>query len=308
MAQGFYSSLRKHYPTAHIAFLSTEPVYGMQDTAFCDEKILFPKGAKRLGHEMFALSKLIREKKFDFAVSLPATFSSALILFLSAIPTRTGFLKEGNFLFLHSGLRWQGRTARTHKSFQYLSLFEFITGKKGEAPAVLENKTKREKLIVVAPGASISLREWPYFDALIKDLDSRKGSRTVIVGGPKEKEWHERLKALKLERVEDLVETTTLPSLVSLLRRAELVVANDSGVAHLAATLAEVPTVVLFGPGDPEYIAPKGPDVTALRISLACSPCEKPTCRAPFGYKACLNGLPLERVVTEINRRIGFDT
>ena len=58
--------------------------------------------------------------------------------------------------------------------------------------------------------------------------------------------------------VEDWIERTTLPELVSLCRRASLVIANDSGVAHLAATLAGASTLVLFGPGDPDYIRPLG--------------------------------------------------
>jgi ADP-heptose:LPS heptosyltransferase len=50
----------------------------------------------------------------------------------------------------------------------------------------------------------------------------------------------------------------------ALLAHAGLCIANDTGVAHLAAA-AGVPTLALFGPTDPTTWAPVGPRVETVR-------------------------------------------
>lgn len=308
MALGFYEGLRKSYPEAHITFLSTEVVYGMDPMGFCNEKLLLPKEARHLGSEMVAFAKTLKGKHFDLAISLVATFPAALLFFLARIPTRVGFFKDANQLFLHSGIPWKGRAGNEHKSDLYIDLLDYLTGQQ-HGPFRPRSRAKRENYIVVAPGASIPLREWPYFELLLGRLHSQyQQDRILVVGSANESAWHDRLKSKGLDRVEDRIEKTTLPELIEILSHAKLVVANDSGVAHLSATLAGVPTVVLYGPGDPSYIAPRGNDVMNVRIALPCSPCEKPYCRAPYGEKACLNGLSIEDVMEVVTRRIGFDT
>ena len=56
---------------------------------------------------------------------------------------------------------------------------------------------------------------------------------------------------------------TDLDELAAILRGARLVIACDSGPGHLAAQLG-VPTLTLFGPGDPDRWAPVGPRVRAI--------------------------------------------
>lgn len=56
----------------------------------------------------------------------------------------------------------------------------------------------------------------------------------------------------------------TLPQLIALLRRVQLVVAGDSGPLHLAAALG-VPVVALFGPTDPLRNGPYRTRATVLR-------------------------------------------
>ena len=55
----------------------------------------------------------------------------------------------------------------------------------------------------------------------------------------------------------------SLEELGDRLARARLVIAGDSGPAHLAAQLG-VPTLSLFGPGDPRQWGPVGSRVRVL--------------------------------------------
>ncbi|MDQ3168695.1 MAG: glycosyltransferase family 9 protein, partial [Acidobacteriota bacterium] len=60
-------------------------------------------------------------------------------------------------------------------------------------------------------------------------------------------------------------------SLLGLLGHARLVVANDSGAAHIAAAMG-VPTITIFGPTDERATAPIGPGA-ALSHDVFCRPC-----------------------------------
>ena len=61
-----------------------------------------------------------------------------------------------------------------------------------------------------------------------------------------------------------IVEPPSLKALVNTLAGAHLVVAADTGPAHIAAATG-VPTVTLFGPKDPAVMAPLGRYTRAVR-------------------------------------------
>ena len=69
----------------------------------------------------------------------------------------------------------------------------------------------------------------------------------------------------------------SLSDLMAALLRCRVVVSNDTGAAHLAAALGR-PTVVLFGPTNPQRSAPRGNHVAVLSRGDFCQPC---------GYRNC---------------------
>lgn len=301
MALGFYEGLRRAYPEAHLSLLCSENVSGLDFPDLFQSKIVLRREDRRVPISIVRFARRLAREHFDLGISLPASLSSAFLLFVAGIPNRVGFSGDGGQLFLTASRPWKGREAGKHKSVQYLELLEWMTGKTVTPALGKEENPTREELILLAPGASIALREWPYFDELIPALRAGfPGYRIGVLGASAESRWHSILKGAGDSGVEDWVERTTLPELVSLCRRARLVIANDSGVAHLAATLAGASTLVLFGPGDPDYIRPSGARVFDARVSdLACSPCEKAICRAPYGYQECLRRLSVDVVLSK---------
>ncbi len=115
-----------------------------------------------------------------------------------------------------------------------------------------------ERFAVVHPGASVPERRWdPAGFARVVEhlvLASELGvGRVVLTGGPGEgavaAAVTERLAPTARARVLDLTGTTPLGPLAALLARAVLVVANDTGVVHLAAAVG-APVVVVGGASD----------------------------------------------------------
>jgi heptosyltransferase-2 len=74
--------------------------------------------------------------------------------------------------------------------------------------------------------------------------------------------------------------------LPALLAELDVIVAGDTGVAHLAAALG-TPVVALFGPTDPARSAPRG-RVAVLRHPVPCAPCSYRTC--PIDHP-CMRGI-----------------
>lgn len=313
MALPFYQGLRATYSKDSITLLCSENVAGLEYPGLFDEKEILPRSSRKSLRGMLSLARTLADRKFDLGLSLPSSFSSALLFFTAGIPNRVGF-DDGTNLFLYtSSLRWKGARSKSHKTRLYLELLEFLTGQPKSLLLASSSKTEQSNSIIVAPGAAIALREWPYFQELLIAIRSEYPShRILVVGSDRESKWHGFLRRMGLN-IEDCVGRTNLEELRKLCESACLVIANDSGLAHVAATLAHAPTLVLFGPGDPSYVSPLAERVIPLRVgNLPCSPCERAKCSAPYGYQRCLKSLSLETVLNAVhamlNERVQFST
>jgi heptosyltransferase III len=132
---------------------------------------------------------------------------------------------------------------------------------------------KGEKLIAVHPGAGGMVKRWGLdgFRNLARQICSADYS-ILILEGPAECGLGKDLQAGLPSGYTYLAETVSLPLLSGLLTCSSAFAGNDSGVAHLAAGLG-VPTVVVFGPTDPQQWAPRGSHVSVLRRNAECSAC-----------------------------------
>ena len=106
------------------------------------------------------------------------------------------------------------------------------------------------KYCVLNPGSNEFGRRWPldqYFElarALVLD-----GHKVVFVGKADEKKAADALEVISREAgIIDMTGKTNLPGLVDLLKKAALVVSNDTGPAHLSIAVG-TPTVVIVGGG-----------------------------------------------------------
>jgi len=85
----------------------------------------------------------------------------------------------------------------------------------------------------------------------------------------------------------------TLLQTAALLQRCDLFIGGDSGPLHVAAA-AGAATVSVFGPTDPELLAPRGRRHRYVRKRLACSPCYTPlTVQDEAGAASCRLGVPI---------------
>lgn len=87
-----------------------------------------------------------------------------------------------------------------------------------------------------------------------------------------------------------------------MLAAAGVVVANDSGLAHVAAAVG-TPTVMIFGPTPHVTLGRFAPNVEVLRAGLPCEPCwfgaRFNACDARL---TCLSDITVERVARVVRK------
>ena len=139
-------------------------------------------------------------------------------------------------------------------------------------------RAKADGFIVLAPGARSDTKRWgeECFSELARMLLGG-GARVVLVGDLSDKKIADGIAARTSADILNLCAKTTLTQLAAVLKRATLVISNDSAVMHVAAAVG-TPTIAIFGPTAPLKYGPRGRRDVILRKDLACSPCEKAQC------------------------------
>jgi heptosyltransferase-2 len=159
-----------------------------------------------------------------------------------------------------------------------------------------------ELVIGIHPFAANPPRAWHLdnFIELARQLQERYNARILFLGGPRDHEALPGIRAALLKPPLEAVGTTSLRQTMALLARCQLMVCNDSGIMHVAASL-RVPLVALFGPQSPVKFGPWGESSRVVSKQFPCSPCKQKfftECEpAADGRPACINSISLEDVL-----------
>jgi ADP-heptose:LPS heptosyltransferase len=148
--------------------------------------------------------------------------------------------------------------------------------------------------VVVSPGAKSHLKRWPgeSFARLCDSLASELGVRVAFVGLGEDADVVGKIAEKMKTKPVNLVTRTSLRELAALLKRAKLIITNDSAPLHLACAVG-CRVLALFGPTDPAKYGPTGKFDVVIKKELVCVPCESAVCR--FNYE-CLRSITPEEV------------
>jgi heptosyltransferase I len=127
---------------------------------------------------------------------------------------------------------------------------------------VAKNIPEDRRVLAINPCSSVRARNWRNWDiqsyAQIIDHAARQyGLLTVLTGGPSaaEREYAEAIAAKAANKPINTVGRTTLKELLAVLERAEVVVAPDTGPAHMANAVG-TPVIGLYASSNPERTGP----------------------------------------------------
>lgn len=301
MAQVLFKILKHQYPEAIIDVLAPPWSQALLERMPEVNKII----SLPFGHGDFqiiqrlAFGRSLRKENYDWSIVLPNSWKSAVIPMLAGIPKRTGWLGEARYGLLNDYQRLvKSEYPLMIQRFAALADFRAGCSEKSAlpAPSLTFNEHNRRTLLeklslsttlplfIICPGAEFGITKiWPAEHvAEVANHYLAKGWQVWAIGSPNDREIANAIAGqidLNKSNFHNLVGETKLADAVDLISLADLVLANDSGLMHIASALNR-PTLAIYGSTSPEFTPPLGGDVRVLQIDdLYCRPCFRRQCK-----------------------------
>jgi len=302
---------------AYIGHVAAPP--GTADI-FCDSKSVSDVLVQRQGSLFAALTnaRRLRRGRFDLAVLFQNAFAAAATVFLAGVPMRVGYATDRRSGLLTSALRLPVWKDERHESFYYLNLvaeleqtlfgssssmhsdpvFDLtVSARRKETARRLLKQSgcgTGQPVAILCPGSVNSrAKRWPAERyAKLSDRFSDAGMDVVLVGSAGELGVSHEVNALARQKPFVLTGKTTVAEVVALISIADLLVTNDTGPAHIGATLG-TPTLVIFGPTNPLTTYPRSAHAELIRQPPDCAPCMLRDC--PIDHR-CMTSISVDEV------------
>jgi len=250
------------------------------------------------------------------AYVLPGSWKSAFIPFAARIATRIGYLKEQRWgLLNHIVPLPKSQKKKTMATYQALAdQTVFGDSERLLRPALRVDPVNQDMLLrrygltaggyaALMPGAEYGpAKRWParHF-ASVAETFTKSGVTVILMGSQKDSAAAADIKTIAPDVI-DLTGQTIITDVIDLIAAARCVVANDSGLLHIAAAVG-VPVVGIYGSTSAQHTPPQSETAFTVSLNLPCSPCGKRVC--PLGHLDCLEKLEPERVLAALSDRLG---
>ena len=262
-----------------------------------------------------ARASALRAYGASAVVVLPPSFSSALPAWLARVKTRVGFASDGRRALLTDAVAVPSR--REHLSASYQQLIRRLgkaDARRAVEARVVVDEAEKERVIarlarhgvtpggyaLVVPGAAYGpAKSWPWERYRRACEEIARDTPVVLSGSAADRATCDRI-ASGLAGVINMAGETSLGEFFALVQAARVMVANDSGAPHVAASLG-IPVVTLFGSTSPAWTAPQGARVTIVQHPVHCNPCFRRHCPTQL---ECFNGIEPAEVVASVRRAL----
>jgi heptosyltransferase-2 len=310
--------LKEAYPDARIDVL-VEPISGevLRHCPYVDSLIPF--------EGFWQTVKTLKSHRYDAAILLKRSFSSAAMTFLAGIPIRAGFDTE------HRGWLLTHRTGydrHRHEADCFLDvlralsievpIFEpkadpdlacWLTDSEHQVASRLISPTVADLCWGVHFSSSNPAKQWSvpcWHHLLTKALEEYPNLHLHAFGTHQDAVLIEAVfQGLSPEhqrRCFSHAEKTNIRETMACLNKLDGLIGVDSGVPHLTAALGKA-TLTLFGPMSPEKWKPLGSNSKVIHMALACQPCHlKGDCPTPY---RCMDDLSVDAVWQGWHRLLG---
>ncbi len=263
----------------------------------------------------FQIAKELRSEQYDQAIVMPRSFKAALIPFLARIPKRTGWIGEFRYGLLNDIRRLDEKAlplcvqrfaahafAKNEKLPENLPWPELIQLPQSLAATLSAHPVTikpDQPILALCPGAAFGeAKRWPAEHyAVVAREKLKQGWAVWLFGSKAEMPQAQAIQDLCDNQCVDFAGKLELTQTMDLMSCVNAVVANDSGLMHIAAALSR-PLVVVYGSTSPKFTPPLSKDVSIVSLGLSCSPCFKREC--PLGHLNCLKQLTPDLVLKNL--------
>ena len=312
----FLRNLRRHYPDAHIALLTSPKCAELiSDQGIVDELIVvrvpwaqhYSRWRKYnpfspLWIEFLHTLRFLRSQKFQLAFSARADIRDNFIMWFAAVERRVGYAFGGGGLFLtdvavpdlqnpHFSNRWLQLLVALGKCPDVLEPQLRVTANQRESAEASMTECGIQNgdfVIAIHPGARSAIRQWgeENFTLLAERLRAEFPVKVV---------WFRDPGQIEPNQNDPQGGTFSLPlrAFMGALSRCQLLICNDSGPMHIATALG-VPVVAIFGPTEPAWFGPLGQNNhIVIQPGFWCRPCFD---YCVFDQPYCLRTITVESV------------
>ena len=294
----FLRSLRRHFAEARITLVVKSPVANLLEPCpYFDELLVYDvytsarwwEPLVRHARAFSFARRHLWKSRYDLAI-MPRWgsdfYHSSLVMYLSGARDRLGFSPQaaGEKLALNDNLErfYTATLAASGVKHEVERNLDIVSALGGDATDTeleawttspdeqwaadklsrLGSDPAEDLLVAIAPGAGLARRIWPLerWSEIAHWLRNDLGAKVVVVGGPSDAASATDLERSAESGIESVAGTATLRQTQALLRSCNLLVANDAGPVHLAASVGVPVVCVSCHPLDGDVSHPNSPE------------------------------------------------
>jgi len=269
-AVAMVQQIQQHYPETKITWvigkIEANLLQGLKNVEF----VIFDKKAGLKGYR--DLRTTLKHQNFDVLLHMQVALRASVASWCINAKVKIGFdskrAKEGQWIFTNRKIAPQHQA---HVLEGFMGFAQAIGVKTEQAtwdmPIGQENELWASEILasnsdkpiaIISPAASKAERNW-HAEGYAKTADylSQLGFQVVICGGPTTLEMLLATEIISFSKANilNLVGKTNLKQLLAVLKLAHLVIAPDTGPAHMAVTVG-TPVIGLYAHSNPHRTGP----------------------------------------------------
>ncbi|MEW6999019.1 glycosyltransferase family 9 protein [Colwelliaceae bacterium BS250] len=267
-AVAMVQQIQSQYPDIKITWVLGKVEHMLLKGLANVEFIVFDKSIGLQGYK--DLRAQMRGRHFDVLLHMQAALRASIASFFIPAKIKVGFdnsrAREAQWLFTNRKIAHQKNPHVLEGFMGYAEAIGVNTQKptwnmpfgEDERHWVAENITTDKPFAVISPAASKAERNWTVQGyAQAADYLIEKGYNVLLCGGPTalEKSLASDISNNSQHELINMVGKTNLKQLLAVLEQAKLVIAPDTGPAHMATTVG-TPVIGLYAHSNPKRTGP----------------------------------------------------
>ena len=297
--------LRRHFPTAKIAFLVGPRAFELlSGDPEIDEVLVYDNGGEHAGWRgKWHLVRSLRRKRFDLVINIRDSIWSRFV----------------------GGRQWGRRFGGDmHAVTRYLDVLQrhgvdtvdgkpclqFTTRELAIRDEFLEANSidRAQPIIGIHPGGNWRYKLWApeNFAQIADELSQKYNAQILLFAGPDERELQTRVRNL-MDSEPTVVESDDLRQVSTLIEACDCYIGNDTGPMHIAAAV-ETPVIAVFGATSHVRSGPYGDEhiVVESGLVLGCNPCHPGRNPGGCGAESCavIDAVTVDQVFHAVEKRI----
>ena len=270
--------------------------------------------------EFFSILKQIRNEHFDIAIDTQMMFKSMIWLKFCGAKRTICFDKGKEFSYLGGKEKIKkpdNKKYKVHAITQHMTYAKYLKLEgtdeiKFTLPATTDDVKQKvdnllsdidnsKPMVVIAPATTWKLKHWNK-DNWKKVVDAIKDKCSLVFTGTENDK--DLISYISGDNHLNLAGKTNIKDLIEIFSRATLVIAPDSGSAHLARATEKPAVISIFCCTPPKVYGPFGNDKKYFAIcgNLKCQPCHTRKCPlSGDGFEQCVNFPKPEKIINIVN-------